>query len=113
MKIKHLVLFSLILLISGCVIQENSILKWEEVKSYDVVIERDYLGVPHIIGKTDEDADFGFAYALAEDNWKLIHDSIPFYRGTSAAINGIEGATTDYLIHWLEIWETIESLYES
>ena len=113
MKIKHLVLFSLILLISGCVIQENSILKWEEVKSYDVVIERDYLGVPHIIGKTDEDAAFGFAYAQAEDNWKLIHDSIPFYRGTSAAINGIEGATTDYLIHWLEIWETIESLYES
>ena len=94
-------------------IQENSILKWEEVKSYDVVIERDYLGVPHIIGKTDEDAAFGFAYAQAEDNWKLIHDSIPFYRGTSAAINGIEGATTDYLIHWLEIWETIESLYES
>ena len=44
---------------------------------------------------------------------RQIHDSIPFYRGTSAAINGIEGATTDYLIHWLEIWETIESLYES
>ena len=66
MKIKHLVPFSLILLISGCVIQENSILKWEEVKSYDVVIERDYLGVPHIIGKTDEDAAFGFAYALKQ-----------------------------------------------
>ena len=90
MKIKHLVLFSLILLISGCVIQENSILKWEEVKSYDVVIERDYLGVPHIIGKTDEDAAFGFAYAQAEDNWKLIHDSIPFIAEPALPLMGLK-----------------------
>ena len=89
MKIKHLVLFSLILLISGCVIQENSILKWEEVKSYDVVIERDYLGVPHIIGKTDEDA-LSFAYAQAEDNWKLIHDSIPFIAEPALQLTGLK-----------------------
>ena len=67
-------------------------------KKYDVVIERDYLGVPHIIGNKDVDAAFGFAYAQAEDNWAIIHDSIPFYRGTNASINGEDAAAIDFLI---------------
>ena len=68
---------------------------------YQVVIERDHLGVPHIIGERDVDAAFGFAYAQAEDNWQIIHDTIPFYRGTNAAINGQDAATVDFLIQWL------------
>ena len=47
-------------------------------EKYDVVIERDHLGVPHVMGERDVDAAFGFAYAQAEDNWQVIHDSIPF-----------------------------------
>ena len=82
-------------------------------KKYDVVIERDYLGVPHIIGNKDVDAAFGFAYAQAEDNWAIIHDSIPFYRGTNASINGEDAAAIDFLIKWLGIWETVDEKYES
>ncbi|MDP6189727.1 MAG: penicillin acylase family protein [Gammaproteobacteria bacterium] len=80
---------------------------------YQVVIERDHLGVPHIIGERDVDAAFGFAYAQAEDNWQIIHDTIPFYRGTNAAINGKDAATVDFLIQWLEIWETVDAKYDS
>jgi acyl-homoserine-lactone acylase len=80
---------------------------------YQVVIERDHLGVPHIIGERDVDAAFGFAYAQAEDNWQIIHDTIPFYRGTNAAINGKDAATVDFLIQWLGIWETIDRDYET
>ena len=80
---------------------------------YQVVIERDHLGVPHIIGERDVDAAFGFAYAQAEDNWQIIHDTIPFYRGTNAAINGQDAATVDFLIQWLEIWETVDANYDS
>lgn len=80
---------------------------------YDVVIERDHLGVPHIMGERDIDTAFGFAYAQAEDNWKLIHDSIPFYRGTNAVINGKEAATVDFLIQWLGIWEDLDAGYDS
>ena len=80
---------------------------------YQVVIERDHLGVPHIIGERDVDAAFGFAYAQAEDNWQIIHDTIPFYRGTNAAINGKDAATVDFLVQWLGIWETIDRDYET
>jgi penicillin amidase/acyl-homoserine-lactone acylase len=80
---------------------------------YQVVIERDHLGVPHVIGERDVDAAFGFAYAQAEDNWQIIHDTIPFYRGTNAAINGQDAATVDFLIQWLEIWETVDANYDS
>ena len=80
---------------------------------YQVVIERDHLGVPHIVGDRDVDAAFGFAYAQAEDNWQIIHDTIPFYRGTNAAINGKDAATVDFLVQWLGIWETIDRDYET
>ena len=80
---------------------------------YQVVIERDHLGVPHIVGERDVDAAFGFAYAQAEDNWQIIHDTIPFYRGTNAAINGKDAATVDFLVQWLGIWETIDRDYET
>jgi acyl-homoserine-lactone acylase len=80
---------------------------------YQVVIERDHLGVPHVIGERDVDAAFGFAYAQAEDNWQIIHDTIPFYRGTNAAINGKDAAKVDFLIQWLGIWETIDRDYET
>ena len=50
---------------------------------YDVTIRRDIRGVPHVLGVSNADAAFGFAYAQAEDNWQLIEDSMPFYRGTS------------------------------
>ena len=80
---------------------------------YQVVIERDHLGVAHVIGERDVDAAFGFAYAQAEDNWQIIHDTIPFYRGTNAAINGKDAATVDFLVQWLGIWETIDRDYET
>ena len=73
-------------------------------KKYDVVIERDYLGVPHIIGNKDVDAAFGFADAQAEDNGALIHDSIPLSRGTNESINGENEAAMDLFIKRLGVW---------
>jgi penicillin amidase/acyl-homoserine-lactone acylase len=102
-----------LLLLSGCAEKFNPSEYLELNKNYDVVIERDHLGVPHIIGERDVDAAFGFAYAQAEDNWQIIHDSIPFYRGTNAAINGKDAATIDFLIHWLGIWEDLDAGYET
>ena len=75
---------------------------------YQVVIERDHLGVLHVIGERDVDAAFGLAYAQAEDNCQIMHDAIPFYQGTNAAINGKDAPTVDFLVQWLGIWETID-----
>ena len=63
---------------------------------YDVVIERDHMGVPHIIGERDVDAAFGFAFAQSEDNLAIIHETIAFHRGTNATINGRDAATVSY-----------------
>jgi len=108
-----LLIIPTLLLLSGCAEKFNTADYLQLNKNYDVVIERDHLGVPHIIGERDVDAAFGFAYAQAEDNWQIIHDSIPFYRGTNAAINGKDAATIDFLIHWLGIWEDLDAGYET
>ena len=80
--------------------------------AWEATIERDYLGVPHIHGKTDADAAFGLAYAQAEDAWPIMEDSIPFYRGQAAEYQGRDAAVTDYLVHWLDLWGTLERDYE-
>lgn len=80
-------------------------------KQYDVTIRRDVRGVPHVLGQSNADAAFGFAYAQAEDNWQLIEDSMPFYRGNSGLYNGQDGAATDYLVEWLGIWDTLDASY--
>ena len=113
-SMKLLVILSIFgLALAGCAEKFNPSETLSLADKYNVVIERDHLGVPHIIGERDVDAAFGFAYAQAEDSWKIIHDSVPFYRGTNAAINGKEAATVDFLVQWLGIWDTIESDYET
>ena len=110
---RSLLIVTALLLLSGCAEKFNAAEYLQLDEKYDVVIERDHLGVPHIIGERDVDAAFGFAYAQAEDNWQIIHDSIPFYRGTNAAINGRDAATIDFLIHWLGIWDDLDAGYET
>ncbi len=51
-----------------------------------------------MIGKTNADTAFGFAYAQAEDNWQIIEESTAFYRGTAAKIKGKAAAKTDFLV---------------
>jgi penicillin amidase/acyl-homoserine-lactone acylase len=101
------------LTLAGCAEKFNTSDDLSLGEKYDVVIERDYLGVPHVIGDRDIDAAFGFAYAQSEDNWEIIQESIPFYRGTNAKINGKDAAAVDFLVKWLGIWETIDADYES
>ncbi|MEP4484522.1 MAG: acylase [Halioglobus sp.] len=82
-------------------------------EQYDVVIERDRWGVPHIDGVTDNDAAFGFAYAQSQDNWELVQDSIAIYRGTQAKYKGRDAAVVDYLVHWLGIWGDLDARYDT
>lgn len=79
--------------------------------NYEVTIKRDTWGVPHIHGRTNDDAAFGFAYAQAEDNWATIEESMPLYRGEMASIAGPDAAVTDYLIKLLRIWPTLRERY--
>lgn len=82
-------------------------------QQYSVVIKRDTWGVPHIEGVTDADAAFGFAFAQAEDHYKIIEGSMRFYRGKQSAKMGMDTVPLDYLVQLLEITSNVEAKYDT
>ena len=79
---------------------------------YDVRIRRDSWGVPHILGKRDADVAFGLGFAQCEDDFATLQDVALATRGQLAADLGLKGATTDYLVRVLRVWETVNARYE-
>ena len=80
---------------------------------YDARIIRDDWGVPHIFGKTDADASFGFGYAHAEDDWKHIQESLMGARGMTAQYKGKDSAPQDYLFDLFKVREAVEAKYHT
>ena len=85
---------TLLIIFNSCSFNQKSLSSI--VYSYDVEIHRDIYGVPHIYGKTDEDAAFGLAYAHAEDDYETIQDILLITRGQSASVYGVKNAPFDY-----------------
>ena len=83
----------------------------ENADKYDVRIIRDEWGVPHIFGKTDADASFGFGYAHAEDDWKHIQESLMGARGMTSQYKGKTSAPQDYLFDLFKVREAVEAKY--
>ncbi|MCP4443058.1 MAG: acylase [Aureispira sp.] len=84
----------------------------DKINPKDVTIARDKWGVPHIYGKTDADAVYGFVWAQAEDNFELMQHSWAATKGRAAEILGKDGAIFDVLAHMLEIDRVFEEQYE-
>jgi len=82
-------------------------------QAYELEIFRDPYGVPHIHGRRDADVTFGLAYAHAEDDFSTIQDVVFAIRGVSAQHQGAEAAPSDFLVRWLEVWETVDAGYET
>ncbi|MEI9927249.1 MAG: penicillin acylase family protein [Sphingomonas sp.] len=78
---------------------------------YDVTIARDTFGVPHIFGKTDADVSYGIAYAHAEDDFSTLQEVLAMTRGRLGAIDGADGAKTDYVVHLLGARATVDRDY--
>ena len=76
---------------------------------YDARIIRDGYGVPHIFGKTDADASFGFGYAHAEDDWDTIQDVIIGARGMTSQFKGKASAPQDFLFDLFKIENTVDT----
>lgn len=71
----------------------------------NVRILRDDYGIPHIYGKTDAAAAFGFAYAHAEDDFQEIHTIVAATRGKLSLfrISG-EALGNDYYVGLIRAW---------
>ena len=82
-----------------------------EAAKYDARIIRDKWGVPHIFGKTDADASFGFGYAHAEDDWKHIQESLMGARGMTSQYKGKGSAPQDYLYDLFKVREAVQAKY--
>jgi acyl-homoserine-lactone acylase len=80
---------------------------------YNVHIVRDNFGVPHVFGHSDADVGFGIGFAHSEDDFATIQDVALATRGQLAASEGVDAATTDYLVHLFRVWETINARYET
>jgi acyl-homoserine-lactone acylase len=80
---------------------------------YHARIVRDNFGVPHIFGHRDADVAFGFGFAHSEDDFATIQDVALATRGTLAASAGIDAAKTDYVVHLLHVWKTVNAGYAS
>ncbi|HSM95249.1 MAG TPA: acylase [Rhizomicrobium sp.] len=78
---------------------------------YHARIVRDHFGVPHIFGHTDADVAFGLGFAHSEDDFATIQDVVLATRGTLAAVKGPDAAKTDYLVHLMRVWETVNANY--
>ena len=83
----------------------------KQAAAYHARIVRDNWGVPHIFGHRDADVAFGLGYAHSEDDFKTIQDVVLATRGTLAASAGIDAAKTDYIVHLLRVWETVDANY--
>ncbi|HWA30069.1 MAG TPA: penicillin acylase family protein, partial [Rhizomicrobium sp.] len=78
---------------------------------YHARIVRDNFGVPHVFGHTDADVAFGFGFAHSEDDFATIQQVTLATRGTLAATDGIDAAKTDYLVHLMRVWPTVNANY--
>ena len=85
----------------------------ERAADYDVLIRRDEWGVPHILGTTDADAAFGVGFAHAEDDYATIEEVAIATRGKLASVKGEKAAVSDYLVHLMRVWATVDARYEN
>ncbi len=79
--------------------------------AFDVRIRRDRFGVPHVLGKTDADVAFGFAFAHCENDFATIQNAVLLTRGTLASEQGYDAAVTDYLVSLFHTHELIDARY--
>ena len=85
----------------------------ERAALYDVEITRDEWGIPRIIGQTDADTAFGFAYAQAEDDFETLQASLRAALGPEMLAKDESEARTAYLVQLLRLREDVEAQYDT
>ncbi|MEM9899056.1 MAG: penicillin acylase family protein, partial [Pseudomonadota bacterium] len=84
----------------------------DAAEQYNVEITRDEWGVPRIIGESDADAAFGFAFAHAEDDFSTIQEALRSSLGPDMLARGDGEIKMAYLIQALGILDTVARKYE-
>ncbi|HXD30309.1 MAG TPA: penicillin acylase family protein [Pyrinomonadaceae bacterium] len=101
----------ILLLVSALVCSAQTTRVSPEKLASQVTIYRDSYGVPHVFGRTDAAAAFGFAYAQAEDNFWRIEENFVLALGRGAELHGENSVNGDRLNHALEIPRLAQAEY--
>lgn len=70
---------------------------------YDVEINRDEYGVPHIIGATKADVAFGLGFAHSEDDFATFQLTAAAARGTLARYQGKSAVPADFMSYFMDV----------
>ncbi|MCB9232998.1 MAG: penicillin acylase family protein [Bacteroidia bacterium] len=83
-----------------------------QINPEDVTIVRDSFGVPHIYGKTDADAAYGLAFAMAEDRFDIIQENMALANGRLGELLPVIGTMADYAWNLFRARKLVEDRYQ-
>ena len=98
--------FSLILLVLL-----SSLSSYSQINPDRIEIIRDNYGVPHVYAPTDAEVAYGFAWAQAEDHFKLIQEAYLAGNGLLGKRIGLKAAGADFLTQLIQSEEIVNELY--
>lgn len=84
-----------------------------QINPKNITIARDKWGVPHIKANTDAECAYGLAYAMAEDNFAEMQESLLAVRGKLNEAKGKEGAIMDYFAAAIDVKNLVNEKYET
>ena len=86
---------------------------YSQINPDRIEIIRDNYGVPHIYAATDPEVAYGFAWAQAEDHFKLIQEGYLAGNGLLGKLIGLKGAGADFLTQLIQSEETVNKYYNT
>ena len=84
---------------------------YSQINPDHIEIIRDNYGVPHIYAPTDAEVAYGFAWAQAEDHFKLIQEAYLAGNGLLGKRIGLKAAGADFLTQLIQSEEIVNELY--
>jgi acyl-homoserine-lactone acylase len=86
---------------------------YSQINPDRIEIIRDNYGVPHIYASSDAEVAYGFAWAQAEDHFKLIQEGYLAGNGLLGKLIGLKGAGADFLTQLIQSEETVDKYYNT
>jgi acyl-homoserine-lactone acylase len=108
-SINFLLIFGMLMCFSHSFSQEQ--LAFPPINPEKITIVRDTLGIAHIFAKTDAEVAYGFAWSNAEDNFKIMQETMIIGKGLSGRYEGKKGAPKDFLSQALGVKEAVDKYY--
>jgi acyl-homoserine-lactone acylase len=86
---------------------------YAQINPDNIEIIRDAYGVPHIYASTDVEVAYGFAWAQAEDHFKLLQEAYIAGNGMLSKHIGLKGAGADFLVQLIQAEKTVDDQYST